>query len=60
MNITAWKRLVQGDVLQNKTTDQRYMLVMRFGRQAWIGVRTLSISDPDQWRKVTAEEKGSE
>ena len=49
--------LKPGDMVQNLSTEQRYILAQRFGRQAWIGVRTTSISDPDQWRRVTEDEK---
>jgi len=46
-----------GDIVQNLHTGHRYVLTMRFGSQAWIGVNSRSISDPDQWRKVTETER---
>jgi hypothetical protein len=58
MNRTAWRRLRAGDMIENHQTGQRYVLIRKHGRAGWFAVREVLAANPEQWRKVTEEERG--
>ena len=57
MNKTAWRRLRAGDMVENLSSSQRYVLINKHGRTGWFAVREVLVSDPDQWRRVTEQER---